>query len=332
MIPTQVKSFLKETGVSVYEVQEKLMDCLTEEPRLSFKYDTKSYARFKTLRVEIHYKGFEIQPLLFGSIRNLTKLSEFLWLEGAEIWDAKMEDITCPSTFNKKMVLNPAILKLARKYVSKNTRILDVGCGQGSLTSSFYDAGNLNVHGFDISEDMIEIAKDKIPANKENFRVLNLVKDKINGDLGKFDLVICSMVFSNVIEDKSAFENLVKLVEEGGIILFVDINPYYYGSLGYIYEDNIVPIHNPKSSFYTEKKIGGHTKAVHAYRSIEHYGNLARTYNLNVLEEFVFPVEKELYVRTVCKNIKKGKLRDELINKMPRMIGVPPFYFLILRK
>ena len=50
-------------------------------------------------------------------------------------------------------------------YLPKNVKILDAGCGAGNLTKHILSKG-YECEGIDLSEEMIEIAKEKIPEGK----------------------------------------------------------------------------------------------------------------------------------------------------------------------
>ena len=52
---------------------------------------------------------------------------------------------------------NPKIKEVS-KYVSKNSKILDIGCGYGEMSKYFIDNGAKLVVAIDISEKMIQKA------------------------------------------------------------------------------------------------------------------------------------------------------------------------------
>ena len=59
------------------------------------------------------------------------------------------------------------------KLLSKGAKILDIGCGIGDSADFFVESG-FDYEGIDISPEMIEIAKEKVP--KAKFRVLDMRK------------------------------------------------------------------------------------------------------------------------------------------------------------
>src|SRR4030042_4491481 len=58
------------------------------------------------------------------------------------------------------------VLSLAKKYTKKNIKtILDMGCGTGGHLIPFAKAG-LETVGFDLSETMVKLAKEKLAKMK----------------------------------------------------------------------------------------------------------------------------------------------------------------------
>jgi len=73
---------------------------------------------------------------------------------------------------------------------SKHERLLDFGCGQGGALR-FFDQKGFNVHGVDIAEKDLEVARQIMPHRREQF---SLVNPTPNPDAvlfgGNFDIVI----------------------------------------------------------------------------------------------------------------------------------------------
>jgi len=70
----------------------------------------------------------------------------------ADVWDSKeIRDEKWISNFITKYV-----------PVSKGMRVLDIGCGTGIVSNILFEMSQTKVVGLDISESMIEIAKQNI--------------------------------------------------------------------------------------------------------------------------------------------------------------------------
>jgi SAM-dependent methyltransferase len=85
--------------------------------------------------------------------------------------------------------------------VTKDSKVLDFGCGTGQLLSflqrSDYEGEYV---GYDISPEAIELARSVRPAGR--FEVRNILEQPIEE---RFDYILVSGVFNNLISDNRAF-------------------------------------------------------------------------------------------------------------------------------
>lgn len=80
-------------------------------------------------------------------------------------------------------------------------RVLDFGCGTGEMYNYIKKNNNTcNYVGYDISPDMINLAKEKFPEVK--FDCLDIINDGIQED---FDYIFISGVFNNLMSDNKSF-------------------------------------------------------------------------------------------------------------------------------
>lgn len=112
-----------------------------------------------------------------------------------------------------------SLLLLINRYVNPNTKILDLGCGVGTI--DFYLSNKCNfVTCVDYSNKAIEIAK----ANAEILGVSkNLIflqkkfpEQKIKG---KYDIVLCIEILEHIVNDKLAILNVKNLLSNNGIVI-----------------------------------------------------------------------------------------------------------------
>jgi len=138
----------------------------------------------------------------------------------ALIYDQLMRDINYKEWFDY-------IQKLMRKYDIKPEKVLEMACGTGNLTEHLCRSG-YDVTCFDLSEDMLSIAYDKLSSYK-NLLILkqNMVDFQINNN---YDAVISICDSINYITEPGdllkVFNNVYSHLKEGGIFIF-DINSYY---------------------------------------------------------------------------------------------------------
>jgi ubiquinone/menaquinone biosynthesis C-methylase UbiE len=119
--------------------------------------------------------------------------------------------------------------------------LLDLGCGEGFYTRQFKQRGAARVVGVDISEKMIELARQE--EAREPLSIEYIVGDALElGEVGNFDLVVASYLL-NTIQNK---KELLKMCQS----VFVNLKPGC----------RFVTINNnseqPEASYLTSEKYG----------------------------------------------------------------------------
>lgn len=119
-----------------------------------------------------------------------------------------------------KDVLN-AIFKEVLELDCKT--VLDIGFGTGTLTRPLYEKG-IEIYGQDFSDEMIKIAKEKMPNAK--FFVGDFTKGLVNPlRENKYDAIIATYSLHHLTdEEKIPFiKSLLSILNPGGKILIGDI-------------------------------------------------------------------------------------------------------------
>ena len=111
-----------------------------------------------------------------------------------------------------------SLKKIARDW--ENRLVLDVGCGNGVLTS-FLLPGN-RVIGIDISQSMLLLAREK------GFQVLRGEANHLPFTSGIFDVVLGIGILQYLDDEKGALEEMVRVLKRGGeiIISFLHKNSF----------------------------------------------------------------------------------------------------------
>lgn len=161
--------------------------------------------------------------------------------EFAYIYDTLMDDFDYPSWAKYiKEIIN-------RENNTGNT-ILEMACGTGSLTGELLKLG-YKVDGFDLSSDMLTIARDKLK-NHKDYRLFNLDMTDFSMDKN-YNVIICACDSMNYIIKEEDLLNSFKCVydhlEPEGLFIF-DINSHY--KLTQVLGDNIF-IEDRDDIFYT---------------------------------------------------------------------------------
>lgn len=129
----------------------------------------------------------------------------------------KSAKIYKPRKINK-YILIPGIKRAINKPTKNNSKLLDVGCGSGDFFELVQKKG-YRYYGFDISKDMIEVAKINYP--KGNFSVASTINFRKKIKI-KFDVILLSMVLP-AIKKKSDITKTLKEVngalKKGGQVI-----------------------------------------------------------------------------------------------------------------
>lgn len=99
----------------------------------------------------------------------------------------------------------------------KKGKVLDVGCGTGNFLLKLSKKKGLKLYGADISEKMLEIAREKL-GNKAKLRLVEAEKVK-----GKYDYVFSFEAFHHLDKEK-AMKNFCKILKKNGKLIVVDLN------------------------------------------------------------------------------------------------------------
>lgn len=111
------------------------------------------------------------------------------------------------------------LLEILRKHRNGKNKILDIGCGVGTL--DFYLASKRkDVTGIDVSKNAIDLARanaKKLGLNgKTRFLRIDFPK---SAPKGKFDLIICSEVLEHLRDDKKAIKKIFSLLIKNGLAI-----------------------------------------------------------------------------------------------------------------
>lgn len=102
---------------------------------------------------------------------------------------------------------------LDRIYIDKENKILDAGCGEGSLGKELIKRGYSNIFGFDYSEQGVKRAKKHYRECIKSDIYSLPYKDK------EFDTIICIEVIEFLDEPEKAFRELLRVAKKQVIIV-----------------------------------------------------------------------------------------------------------------
>jgi len=111
--------------------------------------------------------------------------------------------------------------KLVKQYAPTAEKLLDLGCGTGTLLKYFFDRG-FHVEGVDLSEGMLAVARQKLPKSK--FTQQDMSAFSLSDT---FDVITC--VFDSInhltkyVEWENVFSRVNSHLRKDGIFIF-DMN------------------------------------------------------------------------------------------------------------
>lgn len=104
-----------------------------------------------------------------------------------------------------------------RGAVSKPIRVLDVGCGDGTVTRSRFASRDFLVSAIDLSKDAVDRAKAS--NNSDNITFLHGDIQSLELDQ-PFDLIWCSQFLQHVPDPKSTIEKIWGFLAPKGVVVF----------------------------------------------------------------------------------------------------------------
>lgn len=121
------------------------------------------------------------------------------------------------------------VSNMLRLNHSKDARVLEVGCGVGTLTQELLHVGFTNITALDTSGVMIEAARIAVPG--PSYLVKNVVDTNIACDVAIVSMVLHEMPQVAHVE---TIEVLAKCIAFHGEIWLIDIDPNYTPSTSMI--------------------------------------------------------------------------------------------------
>jgi ubiquinone/menaquinone biosynthesis C-methylase UbiE len=109
--------------------------------------------------------------------------------------------------------------------LAKGSRVLDVGCGTGTLSLSLTDLG-YDVTGLDLSEDMLVVATEKVRKHKIGDNRINFIhRDMRELDgLSGFDCVLIAVDSLNYLENEADVRRTIAgaytVIDVDGLLIF----------------------------------------------------------------------------------------------------------------
>ena len=120
-------------------------------------------------------------------------------------------------TSRKKIIPDFKIYNIFKTLLKKNSKIIDLGCGNGNTVLGFQSKG-FDVKGLEPSKGLVNAAKKYTKSIKQGgYEQINKIK-------GKFDLIIFNDVLQFLISPKNAIDIAIKKLNRKGY-LYIKFGP-----------------------------------------------------------------------------------------------------------
>lgn len=191
---------------------------------------------------------------------------------------------------HKEIFLTPTILSLLGEV--RNKKVLDAGCGEGYFSRLLAKSGAI-VTAVDYSQNMLEIAKERTPADLPidykygNCEDLNFLEDN------SFEYIVSNMVIQDLADYERAFQEMHRLLVNGGYFIFSILHPCFItpGS-GWEKNKDGKKIHWKVDQYFNEgayeQRLGEEGKMILFHRTLTSYINTLIKAGF-ILEELVEP-------------------------------------------
>ncbi|MDE7284965.1 MAG: class I SAM-dependent methyltransferase [Lachnospiraceae bacterium] len=102
--------------------------------------------------------------------------------------------------------------------INSDDKVLDVGCGTGTVLKRLNDICNIKGFGIDIEEKMVEQAKSKLP--QMDIQKCDCSNTSFENEM--FDSVIACMTFHHFYDQMAFAKEMSRVLKKGGKLYIVD--------------------------------------------------------------------------------------------------------------
>lgn len=103
-------------------------------------------------------------------------------------------------------------------------RILEIGCGTGK-NSEWLRGISEQLIAIDLSEEMLAIARDKVPAGNVSFQQADITGDWDFAS-GSFDLISFSLVLEHIQDLVPVFQKTAEVLKAGRMVYVSELHPF----------------------------------------------------------------------------------------------------------
>ena len=114
---------------------------------------------------------------------------------------------------------------------NKNLKVLDIGTGPGFFTIILEELGYTNITGIDVSEKMLEVAKENIQKyGKKNssIQLIQMDAQSLEFKPKSFDIIVSRNLTWNLEKPQQAYSEWLRVLKPNGALFIFDANWYAF--------------------------------------------------------------------------------------------------------
>ena len=114
---------------------------------------------------------------------------------------------------------------------NKNLKVLDIGTGPGFFTIILEESGYTNITGIDVSEKMLEVAKENIQKygkNNSSIQLIQMDAQKLEFKSETFDIIVSRNLTWNLEKPQQAYSEWLRVLKPNGALFIFDANWYAF--------------------------------------------------------------------------------------------------------
>jgi len=114
---------------------------------------------------------------------------------------------------------------------NKHLKVLDIGTGPGFFTIILEELGYTNIMGIDVSEKMLEVAKENIQKygkKDSSIQLIQMDAQKLELKPDSFDIIVSRNLTWNLEKPQQAYSEWLRVLKSNGSLFIFDANWYAF--------------------------------------------------------------------------------------------------------
>ena len=116
-------------------------------------------------------------------------------------------------------------------YSKVNQKVLDIGTGPGFFTIILEELGYTKITGIDVSNKMLEVAKENIQKygkKKSSIQLIQMDAQKLEFKSESFDIIVSRNLTWNLEKPQQAYSEWLRVLKPNGALFIFDANWYSF--------------------------------------------------------------------------------------------------------